>query len=257
MAIGTPVSIGTNTLTGSTSPVSITVGASGVAANLTLVSFTGWRTDDAENGAISVSDTDNGAWSEVREQVNSTGGTSDRVRGSIDRISDNLALEQNDTIDAAESGGGTRRSAGIIAVEISGIDLTPSILSNSGGGTTDTPDSGTITPSAGDWILLAMSAFRSNTSTVTVEEAGFTAIATVTADTGVSGSSIVTHAAYNLVTADGLTSYNYQPDWSGSDQNTVSIISAFPAAVAAGVGVRNLIGDTQNAVGGVSLVITT
>lgn len=231
MAIGTPAEEATANDTSAPLAPSANPG-SAVTAGKTLFIAVGVRTDDAENGAISASDDVNGAYTEDHEQANSSGGSADRIRISLDRFSNNSEVGTGDAFTASESGGGTQRAAALAAISVTGLDLSPTTLSNgTEAGSDNTPDSGNVTPAAGDWLLMGVSAIRSNTATISAESTGFTGLSTVTANTGTSGSSVVMHAAYRIVTADGLTNYNYQPTWSLT-QNSCSLIVAIPEASA-------------------------
>ena len=247
MAIGTPAVIAR--LADTSLSLTISTQASAVAAGETLFIASCGRFDDAENATYSASDDVNGAYTEDREQVSNSGGTNDKIRLSLDRFSNNAAISQGspgDEVSSTSSGGGDKDAAALVAFSVDGLDLSPTTLANGDeAGFTSSPNSGNVTPSSGDWLLVGIVGIRTDTDAVSVESTGFTELDDIIADAGASAVSCRLHIATRIVTADGLTDYNYAPTLDAAEQCAVLIV-AIPAA-AGGATTQTRTGDLDAA----------
>jgi hypothetical protein len=121
-----------------------------------------------------------------------------------------------------------------LMAEITGAALTGALIASNGGNDTSSPygNAVSITPAAGNYLLMAMFGGNSGSNPATqAETQGFTILS---AAQETNGATFWTAClAYKIVTADGVTAYTAQFTESGATEGAV-ILAAFAEAASGG-----------------------
>lgn len=223
MPIGIPVIIGTANNTNDNTSVVITVGVAGVPAGMTIIVDSVHEGIDDINHACS--DNVNGAYEVDVVPVETTAVNARRFR-----FSNNAALSQGDTITVSWTGNSFADATK--AFYIDGLDLTTPLTGTPIGdeGTSTIPNSGDVTTTIANSIILGFVGRRGLIAEVYTEDTDFTTLGSpVAADTGVASSSRALHTAHRIVSA--TETQNYAPTL-GASRAWAAGISAYKAAAA-------------------------
>lgn len=178
-SIGTPVNIGTAANTTGTT-LSVTVGVGGVAAGQTLFVGCSTRGGTLTTGLPSCADSVNGAYTQDLLFQDDDG----NPKGAIFRFSNNAALVQNDTITITISDAIADHKS-ITAWSVTGLDLTSPLDQTANAfGLGSTPNSGNITTSSDNQLLIGAVSVAENGTLVVTQDADFDSTIALARSTG-------------------------------------------------------------------------
>lgn len=207
-----------------------------VNAGLTLISALGVRTrgPDVVSGEAVSDDLGSPNAFTIDASGNNEDGTNNPVNAALARLSKNDALAGTNSIDAAWTDTEIFSSV-MAAVSVDGLDLSSPLdgAAAAAGGESATPNSGNITPSAGERLLMGWLVI-SRLSGVINDDPNFTVLREVEANAGFAPQNTTLQLVYRKVTADGSTAYSFAPGLDNAATEWRCGIQAYKAAVAPG-----------------------
>lgn len=177
--IGAPVNIGTAANTTGTT-LTVTVGAAGVPASQTIFVSCSTRGGNLTTGLPSCSDSVDGAYIEDLLFMDDNG----NPKGAIFRFSNNAELVQNDTITITVSDAVADHKA-MTAWYVDGLDLvTPLGQTANAFGANNAPNSGNITTSVNDALLIGAVSVAASDASIVTQDGDFNSNVTLSRTTG-------------------------------------------------------------------------